>query len=51
MIVNPDLLVKTQTVVNSEKFRKSFQECLLLNLYMKNYINKGEYEALCRQCK
>ena len=51
MIVNPEMLRETQTVTNLEELQKKVAETLLLNLYTRNYIDKGEYEALCRQSK
>lgn len=51
MIVNPEMLRETQTVTSLEELQKKVAETLLLNLYTRNYIDKGEYEALCRQSK
>lgn len=49
MIVNAELLVNTQKTINIEQFQRKITEALLLNLYIGNFIKKGEYEELCRQ--
>ena len=51
MIVNPEKLRETQNVVDIKELQKKVTETLVLNLYTKNYIDKGEYEELCRQSK
>ena len=51
MIVNPEKLRETQSVVDIKELQKKVTETLVLNLYTKNYIDKGEYEELCRQSK
>ena len=51
MIVNPEKLRETQSVVDIKELQKKVIETLVLNLYTKNYIDKGEYEELCRQSK
>ena len=49
MIVNPEKLRETQSVVDIKELQKKVTETLVLNLYTRNYIDKGEYEKLCRQ--
>ena len=49
MIVNPEKLRETQSVVDIKELQKKVTEILVLNLYTRNYIDKGEYEKLCRQ--
>ncbi len=51
MITNPEVLWETQKVVDVKELQKKITETLLLNLYTKNYISKGDYEALCQNCK
>ena len=38
-------------VYDAQDLQKKVTETLVLNLYTKNYIDKGEYEELCRRSK
>ncbi len=51
MIVNPQMLRETQKVVDIKELQKQVTESLLQNLYIKKYINKGEYEVLLCQAR